>query len=348
MTRKLTILGMLLSAWVGCSGAAVAGDTVSLFNPGKVWLDDHGKPIESHLGGILYENGTYYWYGMNLDGPTIKPGTLPGQHYSWMENRGVSCYSSKNLYQWKLESLSLLPAKGDPKAPLQPTHLIPRPKVIKCDKTGKYVMMGQLVSADFKTVNCIVVGVADTPGGPFAFQGLLNPPGGGYDITLYKDDDGKAYLITAHEWVKASVLSDDYLSIAATYELKGVAGEAPAIFKHAGTYYCLTSHLSGWAPNANKYSIAKQVLGPWEPKGEFCKGPDANTSFRGQTTFVLPVAGKPGAFIYMADRMNAKSDALIEDLHAATHIWLPIKIDAAAKTIEVPWRNSWDLSVFPD
>ncbi len=108
------------------------------FQPGKVWLDDRGKPIEAHLGGILSDEGTYYWYGMNLDGETLKPRTLPGQNYSWMENRGVICYSSKDLYHWKYESVSLLPTRDDPKAPLQPTHLIIRPKVVKNDNTGKY------------------------------------------------------------------------------------------------------------------------------------------------------------------------------------------------------------------
>jgi hypothetical protein len=342
LSSELAVVIMVCASAVA---SAVAG-AADAFHPGKVWLDDRGKPIESHLGGILYDRGTYYWYGMNFDGQTIKPGTYPGQYFSWMENRGVSCYSSKDLYHWKFEGVSLLPTRDDPKAPLQPTHLIPRPKVVKCDKTGKYVMMGQLVSIDFKTVNCVVVGTSDTPAGPFAYHGLLNPPGGGYDITVYKDDEGKAYLITSHEWVKANVLSEDYLSIAATHELQGVKGEAPAIFKHDGTYYCLTSHLTGWAPNANKYSVAKAVLGPWEPKGEFCKGPEAANSFRGQTTFVLPVADRPGAFIFMADRMNAKTDALIDDLRAATHIWLPITLDPAAKTLQVQWRDEWDLSVF--
>lgn len=83
------------------------------FQPGKVWLDDRGKPIEAHLGGILSDEGTYYWYGMNLDGETLKPRTLPGQNYSWMENRGVICYSSKDLYHWKYESVSLLPTRDD-------------------------------------------------------------------------------------------------------------------------------------------------------------------------------------------------------------------------------------------
>ena len=54
------------------------GAPYAMFTPGKVWLDDRGKPIESHLGGLLYEKGTYYWYGMNFDTESIKPGTVRG------------------------------------------------------------------------------------------------------------------------------------------------------------------------------------------------------------------------------------------------------------------------------
>lgn len=316
-----------------------------------MWPDADGQSIESHLGGVLYENGTYYWYGMNLNGETIKPQTYPKQYFSWMINKGMSCYSSKDLHHWKLRSVSPLPVKDDPAHPLQPLHWMIRPKVLKCAANGTYVMMAQLASVDFPemsatSTNRVVVATAKKPEGPFTYHGVLDPPGGAYDITMYQDDDGKAYLITSHEWVKAHLLSRDYLSIEKTTDLVGVAGESPAIFKHRGTYYFLTSNLTGWASNANKYSVSQSLLGPYTPKGTFCSGPGAGNSFAGQTTFALPVAGKPDSFIWMADRMNAVNGGLIEDLSKATHIWLPITLDADKQTIEVPWREEWDLSVF--
>jgi len=205
-----------------------------------------------------------------------------------------------------------------------------------------------LVSADFSTLNKVVVGVADKPQGPFTYRKVLDPPGGGYDITLYQDDDGKAYLICSHQWVKAHLLSDDYLAIEKTYDLKGVTGEAPAVFKHDGAYYFLTSHLTGWAPNANKYAVASTFLGPYETKGTFCMGRGADTSFDGQTTFVLPLARKPGQFIWLADRVNAKSGTEVDDFRQATHIWLPIALDPAQKRLSVDWRDQWDLRVFDE
>ena len=33
------------------------------FTPGKIWPDNHQVHINAHGGGILYDNGTYYWFG---------------------------------------------------------------------------------------------------------------------------------------------------------------------------------------------------------------------------------------------------------------------------------------------
>ena len=35
--------------------------------PGKEWLDTDGKRIQAHAGCMLYENGTFYWYGENKE-----------------------------------------------------------------------------------------------------------------------------------------------------------------------------------------------------------------------------------------------------------------------------------------
>ena len=170
-----------------------AADSTNTFRPGRPWLDMGGKPIQSHCGGVLYESGTYYWYGMNFIGKTIPPGTYKGQSFSWMLNTGMSCYSSKNLRDWKYESSSLLPVPNDPKHPLHdPTTWVSCPKVLRSGSTGKYVMIGTLVMIDFTTTKSIV-GVADSPAGPFVYNKVLDPKGGGYDMTLYKDDDGNAY-----------------------------------------------------------------------------------------------------------------------------------------------------------
>lgn len=344
MSRRFLWIASLATATfvTGMVGRATA-DLSASFKPGQTWNDTDGNAIQSHLGGVLYENGTYYWYGMDFDGQTLPPGTISSsQYFSWMRNETVSVYTSTDLYNWKSEGVAL---SHDG---LVSENMVIRPKVIRNDKTGKYVMMGALTSPDFATTNTVVVATSDSPTDPFTVVGVLTPPGGAYDMTLYKDDDGKAYLVTAHDWVKVSELTDDYLSIKTTTTVSGASGEAPAIFKCDGTYYFVGSQLTGWAPNANHYSTASSITGPWTYRGEFATGAGASDTFASQTTFVLPVAGREDSFIFMADRTNAISSSTIEDLGAMTHVWLPVTLDQNAQTMSVAWRDEWDLSVFPE
>jgi hypothetical protein len=112
------------------------------------------------------------------------------------------------------------------------------------------------------------------------------------------------------------------------------------VFKHAGRYYLITSGCSGWAPNPAEYAVSDSVMGPWTPQGNPCVGSpeETATTFHSQGTFVLPVAGREGAFIFMADRWNPRS------LRDSRYIWLPLGIDGGRLTIR--WHDVWELSVF--
>ncbi|HCO67933.1 MAG TPA: beta-glucanase, partial [Dysgonomonas sp.] len=60
------------------------------FTPGELWPDNNGVHINAHGGGVLYDNGRYYWFGEHkTEG---EAGNLA--------NVGVHCYSSDNLYDW--------------------------------------------------------------------------------------------------------------------------------------------------------------------------------------------------------------------------------------------------------
>ncbi len=81
--------------------------TYTSFQPGKIWLDTDGNPIQAHGGGILYDQGIYYWFGENKDGETkLDPNISPWHRVDVI---GVSCYSSKDLLNWNYEGL-VLPA----------------------------------------------------------------------------------------------------------------------------------------------------------------------------------------------------------------------------------------------
>ena len=87
------------------------------------------------------------------------------------------------------------------------------------------------------------------------------------DMTLYVDEDGKAYHIYSSEenlTLQIAELSDDYLSHTGNYVRVAPAGhnEAPAIFKKDGTYWMITSGCTGWAPNEARMFSSSSIFGP--------------------------------------------------------------------------------------
>lgn len=114
--------------------------------------------------------------------------------------------------------------------------------------------------------------------------------------------------------------------------------EAPAVFKRDGKYYMLSSGCTAWDPNKAELAVADSVMGPWTTIGEPCTGPEADKTFYGQSTYVLPVQGKDGLYIAMFDRWKKT------DLADSRYIWLPI--DFSGESITIPWRESWSPSDF--
>jgi len=253
---------------------------------------------------------------------------------------------------------------------LQPLNVPIRPKIIRNDATGKYVLMAALISPDFNAFNDVIVATADAPAGPYELRGKLGWEGKpnqtsaevwknswgystadqperirGFDLGLFKDAGGKAYLMVGHEEVFIYELSSDYLSAVRVQKMEGAHGEAPALIKAGDTYYLICSLLTGWAPNENVYFTSPSIRGPWEPKGPFARGPKQETTFDSQVCYLLPVAGKSNAFIFIADNFHVASDREIPDMREATHVWLPVELDSDARTLVVNWQDEWDPSV---
>ncbi len=165
------------------------------------------------------------------------------------------------------------------------------------------------------------------------------------DMTLFVDDDGNAYLIHSAEQnrtLHVSRLSKDYLRLAGEFSrvLEGRLFEAPALFKQGGKYWLFGSHCSGWAPNAGRLAVADSIFGPYTELENPWQGPTEWTgiSFDSQSTFVLPIAGKPGSFIYMADRWRPKNPI------DGRYVWVPVQWRENRPVLE--WMDEWDLSRF--
>ena len=290
---------------------------------GKLY-DNDKILINAHGAGILYYNGTYYLFGEIKKGKTW---LVPKQ--SWEDYRvqagGISCYSSKDLKTWKYEGVALAPVKGRPESDIDTGKVIERPKVIYNNKTRQFVMWMHVDAKDY-SYSQSGVAVSKNPVGPYHYIGSVKPNGNmSRDMTLFKDDDGKAYLIYSSEQnntMQVCLLSDDYLSPTKTYSriLVNRRREAPALFKNAGKYYLITSDCSGWSPNAATYAVADNILGPYKELGNPCKGLGANTTFQSQSTFVLPLKEK-NTYLFMADRWNKT------DLEKSDYLWLPLSVN---------------------
>lgn len=292
---------------------------------GKEWHDTQGNFINAHGAGILHHNDTYYLFGEIKKGNTW---LVAGQ--SWEDYRvpagGVSCYSSKDLKTWKYEGVALSPVKGDTTNDLDTGRVIERPKVIYNRATKKFVMWMHVDKNDY-SYSRAGVAVSDNPAGPYRYIRSVQPNGQmSRDMTLFQDDDGKAYLIYSSEQnntMQVCLLNDDYLSPTKIFSriLVDRRREAPALFKSEGKYYLITSSCIGWSPNAATYAVANQVLGPWKEYENPCKGAGADTTFGSQSTYVLPINGKTKTFLFMADTWNKT------DLKQSGYLWLSLKIN---------------------
>lgn len=364
----MKLLSRLLLTLAGLFAANAALHAAVEFTPGAVWNDTDGRPINAHGGGLLFHAGTYYWYGEIKEGRTY----LPKVNQKWGGTRviagGVSVYSSKDLATWKNEGVALPVVPENPDHDLSPENVLERPKVIYNARTKKFVMWFHQDSPNYQAARAGVA-VSDTPTGPFRYVGSFRPNAGvrplnateadlvpdednvlardlsggqmARDMTLFVDDDGTAYQFYSSEnnqTMHVSQLSDDYLRPAGKFGriFIGESVEAPAVFKHAGKYYLLGSGCTGWDPNPAHLAVADSIFGPWVMLDNPCRGPEADITFRSQSTFVFPVAGRPGKFVAMFDRWNKW------DLEDSRYVWLPVTFGGEGRP-EIHWQARWKL-----
>jgi beta-xylosidase len=238
MTGCLNIILVAIMATLVLSSKVSAQNIVK----GQI-KDDAGHFVNAHGAGVMYFHGVYYLYGEIKTGKTW---LVPGQQ--WEDYRvpagGVSCYASRDVKHWKYEGVALAPTKGDTSKDLDTGRVIERPKIIYNDKTKKFVMWMHVDRKDYSYFQAGVA-VSDKPTGPFHYLRSYKPNEQmARDITLFKDDDGNAYIIYSSEQnntMQICKLGADYLSPTLTYSriLINRNREAPALFKRDGQYYLI-------------------------------------------------------------------------------------------------------------
>jgi hypothetical protein len=373
MEKIILLFSLILTVF-----SAVSQNNTSI-KSGELWPDSEGKHINVHGGGILYYNGTYYWFGESR---------LPRGERD-RTNYGVGCYSSKDLLNWKNEGLALK-VINDTSSILQPGCVIERPKVIFNKKTGKFVMWfhHELKGQGYKAA-MTGVAVSDIITGPYKYLKSLRPNAGVWpmnfpeefkssqvkeaglkswsdewikavkeglfvrrdfaggqmarDMNLYIDRDGKAYHIHSSEenmTLHFSELTDDYLDF-------------------TGRYYRVLPGESNEAPaifyTKGKYFMFTSGTTGWKPNpGRLASAnkitgiwkplgnPCRGTADENKITF-----GSQSTFVLPIQGKKNKfiymGDRWIpENLADSRHIWLPVEWEDEMPVIK--WHQEWYLS----
>ena len=318
MKRNIVTILLLLTATI----VMAKNEWGNILN-GVPLFDSDGHVVNAHGACIVKDGGRYYLFGeYKSDTSNAFP--------------GFSCYSSDDLAGWKFERMALTLQQD---GLMGPERVGERVKVMRCPKTGEYVMFMHSDNLKY-TDQYTAYATSKTINGEYTFQGpvLFNgQPLRYWDMGTFQDEDGTGYLLENHGDIYR--LSDDYHSAVEKLtnvknncqdnpeaDLAGVntVGESPAMFKHEGTYYLLYSNTTSWEKNDNFYLTATSIRGPWTRQGLFC--PKGTLTYNSQTTFVLPLGG--GRFMYMGDRWSYPHQA-----SAATYVWLPFQIESGRISI---------------
>jgi hypothetical protein len=163
------------------------------------------------------------------------------------------------------------------------------------------------------------------------------------DMTIYVDDDGKAYHIYSSEenlTLQIAELSPDYQRHTGRYVRVAPTGqnEAPTLFKHNGTYWLITSGCTGWKPNEARMFSAPSIFGPWKQHPSPFRGKEAESTFGGQGTFVFQLPD--GRFVFMADIWKPN------DLANSEYFWLTIDFDDDGTPV-INRQEQWSLPNSP-
>ncbi|CAA6667417.1 unnamed protein product [Spirodela intermedia] len=313
------------------------------FYPGRQWLDTEGNPIQAHGGGLLYveSTGTYYWYGENKDGPTYQAHRKASARVDII---GVNCYSSKDLWTWTNEGIVLSGKKQTP-----PTTST-KGTSSRGPRSSSMTEQGSTPPSAWRS--------ASPPRGPSSTSTASVPTTARarHDRLQGRRRHRLPHLLLRRQ--QRAPRRAPHRRLPRRHRrhapvLIGQRREAPAVFKHRGTYYMITSGCSGWAPNTAMVHAAETMMGPWETMGNPCAGGNKifrATTFFSQGSFVVPLRGLPGWFIFMADRWNPS------DLRDSRYVWLPVGVGGAAdepleysfgfplwSRVSVYWHSRWRL-----
>ena len=354
----------------------------NLFRPGKLWNDDKGIPINAHGGGILFNEGKYYWFGQFMVGGELGNSAQVG----------VSCYSSADLYDWKNEGIALKVVENDLRNELAKGCILERPKVIFCKKTHKFIMWFhlELLGKGYSSARAAVA-VSDNITGPYTYLKSFRPDAGFWpvnvqkchfkrikknvkksycggenclpahpdtlnllgrdfsegqmsrDMSLFVDENDKAYLIYTSE--ENSTLHISLL----TDDYLSTSGKYIRVFTGRYMEGAALCRLNGYY-----YIFASGCTG-WEPNA--ARSARADSIFGEWKELGNPCVGADSAFTFHSQSsfilpVHGKNNALIfmadrwngANAIDGRYVWLPVTFINDRPVIR--WHEQWNLDVF--
>ena len=370
--KLIRFLTVLLFIPFACS----TGKFTNTIMPGEIWNDNRKIHINAHGGGILFRNGVYYWYGEHKDELTNVANVgincyssrdlinwkFEGVVLAVVTNNDSSDITTgcimerpKVVYNEKTQKYVLwfhLELKGQGYKAARVAMAISDSPTGTFEYVRSYRPNAGIYPLNFSPEQKNdTLTLADIP--KSERQQLLAAVENGLyvrrdldsgqmsrDMTIFVDDDKKAYHIFASEenqTLQIAELTSDYQSHTGRYVriLAGKHNEAPAILKKDGKYFLITSDCTGWAPNAARMAVADSLFGTWTELGNPCVGKNANLTFNSQGTYILKVEGKKDSYIFMADRWTPKTPI------DGRYIWLPILFENGLPVLK--WHNKWNI-----
>lgn len=347
------------------------------FQPGEVWPDNHGVHINAHGGGILYDNGVYYWFGEHkVEGSIGNTAQV-----------GVHCYSSTDLYKWKDEGIALSVAPEGSGSDIEKGCVLERPKVIYNANTRKYIMWFHLEPKGMGYSGAKSgVAVSEKPTGPYQFIHSFRPNAGHWpmnvldihitrpvpssgeqfsggslpappdslnllgrdmkggqmarDMNLFVDDDGKAYHIYSSEensTLHISLLSDDYTRYVGKYKRLFVGRHMEA---------------AAMFKRKGKYYLIMSGCTGWEPNA--ARSAVADAPFGEWKELGNPCKGKDAEWTFYSQSCYVLPVQGCNDCYIymgdrwcpknpidGRYVWLPIQFEGDSFIIE--WKDRWSL-----
>jgi hypothetical protein len=326
MTNPSLLLAVVLPATLGLCLMATPGraaDGPQTIRPGEIWPDNRGQHVQSHGGGILKRDDTYYWFGED------RTQGLP------RDKRYVACYSSTDLAHWTFRNQVV--ALADP-ANLGRGWVLERPKVFYNAPTKKFVMYAHIDDRTYKFASVAVL-TCDTVDGNYQYVKSFRPlDHESRDIGQFIDDDGTAYLIFEDRpyGFRIAKLSADYLSVEKQMCLIPQHMEGGALVHYHGLYYAIGSALTGWRANPNQYATSTNLSGPWSEFKDIANR-EVNT-YGSQSTMMVKVTGtKTTTVIFMGDIWRPQTQ------WDSRYLWMPLQIGDGK--LWLPEPKPWMLNI---